>query len=246
MCTIIIPSAGRADGVLTDIADAVLYVPENEAEAYAKHNPGKTIETHPQKAHKNLAEKRQDILERWKSVFMVDDDIVCVRRLWIEGNFREQVLTASEISNLISTTEKCAENAGCFLYGFNATPNAKHFYPGKPIELTTYINACAFGIREGSDLYFTPKTTAAESHWINLLNAYMYRKCWVDMRFHFLQAPNSTFFRPGGQTEHRTSETERSDTLFLRKMFGQAVQMKINRGDSGKIHRYQRSIKNPL
>lgn len=246
MCKIVIPSAGRADSVLTDIADSILYVPENEAADYEKHNPGKIIETHPQGAHKNLAEKRQDIYERWKSVFMVDDDIIHVWRLWSEGNVRDTSLTASDINRLIQTTEKNAANAGCFLFGFNSTPNSKHFYPGKPIELTTYINACAFGLREGSGLYFTPNTTAAESHWINLLNAYIHRKCWVDMRFHFVQAPNSTFFRPGGQTEHRTSDTERNDTLFLRKMFGQAVQMKINRGDSSKTHRYQRSIKNPL
>jgi hypothetical protein len=66
------------------------------------------------------------------------------------------------------------------------------------------------------------------------------------MRFHFAQAPGSTFFRPGGQTRHRTLQTELADTLFLRRMFGQAVRIKRTRGDASKVHPYQRSIHNPL
>lgn len=243
---IIIPSAGRASAVLTDISGAILYVPESEADAYAKHNPCSKIETHHDSAHKNLAEKRQDIYVRWKNVFMVDDDISFVSRLYLPGNNRTTHLSPDEINELIQATATSARRAGCYLYGFNATPNPKHFYPHKPIELTTYINASAFGLMESPSLFFTDKTTAAESHWINLLNTYCHRKAWVDMRFHFSQAPNSTFYRPGGQTSKRTLETERSDTLFLRRMFGQSVQLKRQRGDSGLRHQYQRSIKNPL
>jgi hypothetical protein len=243
---IVIPSAGRAAMVTTAIERQILYVPESEADAYAKATPGATIQTHPDKAHANLAEKRQDILERFAPVFMADDDIEFVSRLHLEGDNRKTHLPPAEIRQLIEVTADNCRRAGSFLFGFNATPNAKHYYPGKPIELTTYINACAFGILDGSKLYFTSRTTAAESHWINLLNAYLHRRAWVDMRFHFAQVPNSTFFRPGGQTAHRTLETEMKDTLFLRRMFGQAVQIKRSRGDAAKIHPYQRSIKNPL
>lgn len=115
-----------------------------------------------------------------------------------------------------------------------------------PIGLTSYINASAFGLLWSDKLYFTSRTTAAESHWINLLNAAMHRKCWTDTRFCFAQAPKSTFFRPGGQTAHRTLQTELEDTLFLRRMFGQAVQIKRVRGDASKVHPYQRTIINPL
>jgi hypothetical protein len=243
---IVIPSAGRAAMVTTAIEGQILYVPESEADAYAKATPGATIQTHPDKAHANLAEKRQDILERFAPVFMADDDIEFVSRLHLEGDNRKTHLAPAEIRQLIEAAADNCRRAGSFLFGFNATPNAKHYYPGKPIELTTYINACAFGILDGSKLYFTSRTTAAESHWINLLNAYLHRRAWVDMRFHFAQVPNSTFFRPGGQTAHRTLETEMKDTLFLRRMFGQAVQIKRSRGDAAKIHPYQRSIKNPL
>jgi len=110
--------------------------------------------------------------------------------------------------------------------------------------LTGYINASAFGIRKSPHLYFTDRTTAAESHWINLLNAYHHRRAYIDTRYHIAQAPNSTFFRPGGQTAKRTLASEKADSLFLRAVFGDAVTIKRNRKtDSTGIHQYQRSIR---
>jgi hypothetical protein len=243
---IIIPSAGRAAAVLTRISGAILYVPESQAAAYRQHNPGVTVEAHADDAHRNLAAKRQDIYARWGHPFQVDDDIAFVSRLHLPGNNRTTHLTPDEVHHLIQRTAHQARAASCCLYGFNSSPNAKHYYPHKPVSLTAYINASAFGLWESPALYFTPRTTAAESHWINLLNAYAHRKAWVDMRFCFAQAPGSTFFRPGGQTAHRTLATELQDTLFLRRMFGAAVRLKRNRGDARSAHPYQRTIHNPL
>lgn len=243
---IIIPSAGRAAAVLTRVSGAILYVPESEASAYAAHNPGVPIEAHPDRAHRNLAAKRQAILDRWGSAFMIDDDIAFVSRLHLPGNNRESHLSPDEAHDLIQRTAHAAALAGCYLYGFNSSPNAKHYYPHRPIELSAYINASAFGIHAGGQLYFTSRTTAAESHWINLLNARLHRKSWRDSRFCFAQAPGSTFFRPGGQTAHRTLATEMADTLFLRRMFGQSVQVKRNRGDAAATHPYQRTLSIPL
>lgn len=243
---IIIPSAGRADAVLTRIAGAILYVPDSEAAAYAQHNPGVAIEAHPDDAHRNLAGKRQAILDRWGSAFMADDDIAFVSRLYLPGNNRDQHLNPDEVHDLIQRTAHAARAAGCHLYGYSSTPNAKHYYPHRPIHLGTYINASAFGVHAGGQLYFTERTTAAESHWVNLLNARLNRRAWSDTRYCFAQAPGSTFFRPGGQTAHRTLASELADTIFLRRMYGQAVQAKRARGDASKAHPYQRSITIPL
>lgn len=243
---IIIPSAGRAAAVLTRIAGATLYVPASEAAAYRQHNPDTHVEAHTDDAYRNLAAKRQSIYARWGSVFMVDDDIAFVARLHLQGNNREQHLAPDEVHDLIQRTAHTARQAGCHLFGFSSSPNAKHYYPHAPISLTSYINASAFGLHPSAQLYFTERTTAAESHWINLLNARMHRRAWVDTRYCFAQAPGSTFFRPGGQTAHRTLASELADTIFLRRMFGQAVQAKRTRGDAAKTHPYQRSISNPL
>lgn len=239
---IIIPSAGRAGAVLTDISGAVLYVPDSQAAAYAAAHPALSIQAHPDTAYPNLAAKRQGIYARWGSVFMVDDDIAFVSRLHLPGNNREEHLTPDQVRDLIQVTAHTAHAAGCYLWGFNPSPNAKHYYPHRPIDLGSYINACAMGLHPSPSLYFSPRTTAAESHWINLLNAYAHRKSWSDMRFAFAQAPGSTFFRPGGQTAHRTLATEMADTLFLRRMFGARVRLKRERADATLTHQYQRTI----
>jgi hypothetical protein len=241
---IIIPSRGRAASVLTKISGARLFVPEAEADAYRRHNPDVEILTHA--PTRNLAHKRQTILDRWPSVFMLDDDIAFVSRLYLPGNNRETHLSPEEARELIQATATSARRAGCFLFGFSNWPNAKHYYPHKPIRLSGYINASAFGILSGSSLYFTEKTTAAESHWINLLNAYFHRRSYQDSRFCFAQEPGSTFFRPGGQTANRTQDTEKADTLFLRRMFGDAVRIRKNRGDAALAHPYQRTIHLPF
>lgn len=239
---IIIPSAGRAGSVLTAISGAILYVPESQADAYRAAHPTLPVEAHPDAAYVNLAAKRQGIYARWGSVFMADDDIAFVSRLHLPGNNRTEHLTPDQVHDLIQVTGYAARAAGCYLWGFNPSPNAKHYYPHRPIDLGAYINASAFGLHPSPSLYFTPRTTAAESHWINLLNAHAHRKSWSDMRFAFAQAPNSTFFRPGGQTAHRTLASEMADTLFLRRMFGPRVALKRHRADAAAAHQYQRSI----
>jgi len=238
---IVIPSAGRADSVLTDIAGQILCVQEKEAAAYRDHNAGEII-THP--PLKNLAAKRQWIYEKFGDVFMADDDLVFCSRLNMPGNNRKDHLTPEETADLIRATYHAAQESDCYLFGFNRTPNPKHYNAAKPIMLTGYINASAFGIRKSPHLYFTDRTTAAESHWINLLNAYHHRRAYIDTRYHIAQAPNSTFFRPGGQTAKRTLASEKADSLFLRAVFGDAVTIKRNRKtDSTGIHQYQRSIR---
>lgn len=242
---IVIPSAGRADAVLTKIDGAILYVPESQADAYHAANQGARIETHADNAHRGLAGKRQDIYRRWGDVFMADDDIAYVSRIYMPGN-KKNHLTPTEVHELIQMTAHNARSAGVYLYGFAHSANPRHYHAQKPINLTGYINGCAMGLLPSEKLYFTDRTTAAESHWINLLNAVMHRKCWVDLRFCFAQSKGSTFFRTGGQTEKRTLETERMDTIFLRRMFGQAVQVKQHRNATPKLHQYQRTIRNPL
>ena len=242
---IIIPSADRADSVLTDVACQILFVPEDQESAYRKHNPGTEIISHP--PLQNLAAKRQLIYEKFGSVFMLDDDVVFCSRLNLPGNNRKNHLTPQEARDLIFRTAATAAECGCYLYGFSNYPNPKHYTHFRPIRLSGYINASAFGLHPGSKLFFTPHTTAAESHWLNLLNAFTHRKCFIDTRYCFAQERGSTFFRPGGQTKNRTLASEYQDTIFLLKMFGPALKIKNNRkSDSAKIHPYQRSLNIPL
>jgi hypothetical protein len=237
---IVIPSAGRAAQVLTNIAGQILYVPETEADAYLEHNDCQII-TH--KPTRNLAHKRQEIYERFGDVFMVDDDIEFVSRVYTEGNNRKDHLAPDEIREIIERAYEISCQADIYLFGFSRSPHPKHYIAHKPYRLVGYINACAFGIRKHDRLFFTEKTTAAESHWINLLNAYHNRKCFIDTRFHFAQEPNSTFFKAGGQASKRTLQSEKQDSMFLRQIFGESVILKRSKTDVKGVHQYQRTIK---
>lgn len=251
MIPIIIPSRGRARSVLTKIAGAILYVRHEEKKEYQDANPGYEVIGHT--PCKNLAHKRQEIYERWPDVFMVDDDIIGVRRMWTDTRKTEGrddrgrgYLTPQQAADLIHVTFENAVSAECYLFGFSNKPSPIHYPAHQPIKMTQYINASAFGLRKSDKLYFTERTVAAESFWINLLNAYTHRKSWSDMRFCFLQKDNTTCTAPGGQAANRTLETEKQDTQFLMDMFGDAVRLKPNAKDAANIHQYQRTIHNPL
>ena len=237
MCIkIVCPSSGRAKKVLTKIEGMILFVAENEKEEYEKYNDIE-IQTHDNL--KNLSIIRQEIYDRFKDVFMVDDDIQCVQRLYTTKN---QDLNPAEVAKIINQTYQHAKDIKAFLFGFNNDPNPTHYNQHKPFVLNSYINGCAFGLIENKNLYFDKRTVACESHWINLLNAYHNRFCFVDKRFHFRQKQNSTFLAPGGQAKRRTLQTEKEDTLFLKKKFGDSVKIKLARNKTKRLHEYQREL----
>lgn len=239
---IIIPSADRAKTVYPKIPGQILCVPENQVDQYKEHNDCEIL-THPK--IKGLALKRQWILNKCGSVFMIDDDITKVERVYTTDN-KHAHMNWNEAEQRIQETYQTAKQAGIYLFGFNDTPNPKHYKPFKPIQLTGYINASAFGIIKNDKLFFTKETTAAESHWLTLLNAYHYRKCYIDNRYHFRQKLNSTFTLDGGQAMNRTLESEKNDTMYLKRMFGDAVQIKKGQKDGKRLHKYQRTIKIPF
>lgn len=233
---IIIPTHKRSQILTTNIENQILCIHQDEAEDYAHHECEKIYHQ-----ENKLSEIRQWILDKFESVFMVDDDIVSVERM-IDSDL-ETKLTPQEIHDLIQETQYTANELGAKLYGFGNSMNPKHYKAQKPFVANGYINACAFGMIQSKELYFSPKTTACESHWINLLNAHYNRYSFQDTRYAFRQKPNSTFLLEGGQTTKRTTYTEKRDTLFLKMMFGDSIQLKKGQKDSKLHHQYQRKLK---
>jgi hypothetical protein len=232
--SIVIPTHKRENIITTNIYNQILCIHESEKENY------KSIQC--EKIYHNetgLSNIRQFIYSKFENVFMCDDDIVSVEKVFTDiGN----ILDYNQIYELIQETYYTAKNIGVSLFGFNNTMNPKHYKPQKPFVANGYINACAFGLLKDENLYFSKKTIACESHWINLLNAYYNRKSFMDTRYAFRQKPNSTFTLEGGQTLKRTIETEKRDTLFLKMMFGDSVKLKKGQNDARLHHEYQRKL----
>lgn len=243
---IVVPSAGRATSVLTRIAGMVLFVPESQANAYRKQNTGVRVESHPDDAYATLGAKRQAVYERWGDVFLVDDDIVSVSRVYREGEDRDLRLSPGEAAELIQQTALDARDAGCYLFGFSQSAKHRDYSAHAPVSLTSHIDASAMGLLQSDRLYFSERLTAGEGDWMNLLNARMHRRSWSDLRFCFVQGGTTVKVRPGGRAGQRTAQSERDDTLHLRRMFGQAVQQKAATGAAAEKVGHHRIVTNPL
>lgn len=235
---IIIPSRGRSSEIYTKCSDAIILVAENELKDYKKNNPDLEIHTHNNL--NRLSKIRQFAYKKYGDVFFIDDDIVSVEKLWLTS---ENKLNPDGIRDLIYKTYDLAKQIGASLYGYNTDPSPTHYAKQKPFELNGYINGSAFGLNKDKNLFFNEDTVACESHWINCLNVYYNRFCFIDKRYHFRQKTNSTFILQGGQCGRRTLESEKNDTLILRKYFGESIILKKEKNKTKQLHDYQRQIK---
>lgn len=239
---IVIPSMGRAERVLTKkaITHAILCVPESEEKDYREHNPGMEIITHPDSL-KGLTLKRQFIYEHFPNSFQIDDDIKHLERLYVERG-EESVLDADEAYDIVQYIGNCAKLAGCYLFGLSKELNPLAYDEMHPIHLTGILNG-DIGMLEGSNLFFHEMAKVSEDYWISAYNAYVNRYCWIDKRFVAYGA--KTFGNTGGCSNIRTKKQEEEDTLFLRRMFGEAIQLKEDTKLAKRKFEFQRTLKIP-
>lgn len=236
---VVIPSMGRADRVLTTkaVSNAILCVPESEAKDYAEHNPGVELLTHPDTL-KGLTLKRQFIYEHHPNVFMIDDDIKQIGRLYTERG-ENAVLDKDEAYDIVQYIGNCAKLAGCFLFGISKECNPLAYDEMHPIWLNGVVNG-DIGLLEGSKLFFHELAKVSEDYWISAYNAYVHRYCWIDKRFSAVGV--KTFGNTGGCANVRTTNQEKEDTLFLRKMFGEAIHLKVDTMLSKRKNEFQRTL----
>lgn len=236
--SIAVPSKGRFDCVSTNVKNQILVVDKSETDLYKEFNPNFEILECPN--FNNLALKRNWILDKFKNVFMLDDDIVSVHKLY--DSEEDVFLNSEESNNIIQFAYQKALDLGIYLFGFNNSPQLVHFNAMKPFMFKGFINGCAMGVISNEKLKFTEKTIAVEDYYINLLNAYHFRINLIDKRFCFKQKDKKTFLEKGGQSTNRTLETEKQDSLFLRKTFGESIILKKERNKVEKSHQYQRQL----
>lgn len=232
---IIIPTSGRAETYTTNIENQILCVCETEYDKY-KEFCNHEILKHPKL--KNLAQKRNWILKKFDDVFMVDDDML--NFVNVEGVLprNERNLTPKEIYEKIQFLYKCAIDLDIKLFGFSSSPVPMQFNSLKPIAINANMCGGAYGVLK-SKLFFNENTTACDSHYIQLLNLYIYGKNLVDRRFGI--EFQETFFTSGGQSSKRTFETEKKDTLFLKELFGDVVKLR-KKSRNKQNNKFQRFI----
>lgn len=241
---VIIPSHKRAKNVLTTqaVANACLCVEEAQAEEYRKHNPGIEIIVHPNEII-GLTAKRQWIIENFPNSFQIDDDIKSIQRLYTEKG-EETKVDPETAYQIIQQTGNTAKLLGAYIFGFNHVGNPSNYDPLKPFKITGYVNTGAFGIIEGHKLYFDTRMKVVEDYQLSCVNMYYHRICFLDNRFTVIGM--KTFANPGGCSDYRTEEQEKIDTLMLRKVYGEVIELKQDTAVAKRKHQYQRTLKPPF
>jgi hypothetical protein len=246
---IVIPSHKRAGKVLTKsvVPSAIICVEKSQEQEYKMKNPDQEIVTHPDSVIGLLA-KRNWIYRKFGSVFMLDDDIAEFRRLYIpqeESNAKANRVDEKTTLEIIRETAYCAKDAGAYMFGFNTVFNPMLYKAQNPIELTGFVNGCAMGVLEGSNLYWNENIRCNCDYWISLLNAFHHRLIFKDVRFSFVQ--KDTFTGAGGQAEFRNIEQEQADFQILQRYFGrETVVLKKDSKISKLKHQFQKSMKLPF
>lgn len=244
VCKVVIPSYKRATRVLTTQAvdNAIICVPESQATLYRACNLGIEIVTHPDSVV-GLPLKREWIRRHFGSVFMLDDDITDLKRVYT-GKGEDATVDPDVAYEIIQMTADAARQAGAYAFGFGVSPNPINYNSLSPIRMSGYLTGCAHGILSGSRLWYNPEVFN-EDYWISLLNAYEHRMIWRDERFYWAQ--RDTFVNPGGLSEFRNMNVEEEDFKTLQRIFGKEVVTLKKQSSTSKLkHPFQKTLKLPF
>jgi hypothetical protein len=218
---VIIPSMGRPETVMTKqvIANASICVPDSQVADYEKYNPECEIIGHPDSV-KGLMAKRQWIYDNYPNVFMVDDDMVQVKRNFESPaspeHQEDDELSPFQVYELVQVLAHTAKEMGAYLFGYGVIKNPLHFSPQKPFKLVGNIPGWTVGMLEGSKLKFPDVQLWIEDDYISLLNQYYHRYMLIDQRYTFMEKQQKT----GGIVGDRDPEKVEAGLNYLRAKFG--------------------------
>jgi hypothetical protein len=228
----IIVSHKRADSIRThkSLANCIVCVEESQLEDYKKFNPDLQYLVHPDSIV-GRSPKCQWIIDYYKDrpedVFIIDDDVSRFARVYVADQKEMKYdLTPQEASDLIDDVYNIAKDAGAKLFGFNRVSHPKAFAGDRPIRLTGFITGGASGmIKDGSEIYYPDYPEfVGEDYFLNGINAYHHRYCYIDARFYidFVETEKGK----GGCADYRTEERRKDTYLYLKKHFGDAIKKK--------------------
>lgn len=208
-------------------------VPESQREAYEKENDCEII-THSDLL-KGLANKRQWIYEKYKDVFMFDDDLKGFKQ-----RFNHKIagkVDANEIIDACYEMEFICKNIGAHVFGFTSEKSPITYNGFNLFKLNGgYINGCNLGLIWDQNLKFPSSDicTAVEDFYISFMSISKHGYILQDTRYTPMQ--EKTFINRGGQASFRNTETENKDNLLLLNTFGSkflknntAIQSRLNK-----------------
>lgn len=242
---IVTPSKGRAANVLTKklVEDLILVVPEREVAEYEKHNPECQVIAEP-KHVRGITASRQFIIDTFENVFMIDDDIVSIRRNWVEKGEEYQVTDPDEVRDVIQRAADIADDLNAKMFGFANLRDPLHYVSHSPVSFTGYLNASYTGYLDGHNLAYDVSYPEGEDHYMSCLNVYRNRYMFIDHRYSFVTQGN--FSAEGGCNLDRTKEDMLHTTIRLRKTFGEVIRIKQPTAGKKQLRQGERTVTFPF
>jgi len=222
---IVVLSKGRHSKVSTKYVvkiDAIV-CPHDEVELYRESNKGIEIIPQPEDVN-NIVKARQFVLDNFKNVFMLDDDVEYIRNFFNGEGEKYKITDKEHARDIILQTAFLAKEMGAKMFGFSHRRRPVAYYPQQPFRTTGFLNGSHCGFLEGHDLKYDLRMAEGEDYFMSCLNVFKNRFMLIDDRYGFMTTDN--FGSSGGCSTDRNIDVMKNDTLMLRESFGEVVNIK--------------------
>ena len=222
---IVIPSHKRHDKVFAKklVLNPIICVAESQADLYRQYNPDCEIVTHPDDVI-GLIPKRNWMAKHFGELFMIDDDVHAVKNLVVEKGEHGVIRDPERVTEIINSLYELACMLDVHLFGFTSRISPVMYDESGFYSLSKMITGCSYGVRYNKNVWWNEEIKLKEDFWISCYMKYKERRILTDLRYNFSQ--KSTFVNAGGLAAFRNQEEERRSILFIKKNFGDSIQLK--------------------
>ena len=200
---VVIPSINNSKTVMSfELFDkATLVVPKNQYSDYKNEYGSKAVCAYPERCE-HLYQVRNWIREHFEEewIFMVDDNVDQMMRMYSPKNSRQKnIENSSIVTNIIESTIEASNQYGVYLFGFSESTTHSHYDVFNPISTFGFISTKAFGIHKNMEFEF--KGDHLQGHWMTGINAFKYRKFYIDNRYAFRKLRGTISVTPESEWE---------------------------------------------
>lgn len=222
---IVIPSHKRHDRVFAKrlVLNPIICVAESQADLYRQYNPDCEIVAHPDDVV-GLIPKRNWMARHFGELFMIDDDVHAVKNLVVEKGEPGVIRDPEKVTEIINSLYELACMLDVHLFGFTSRISPVMYDESGFYSLSKMITGCSYGVRYNKNVWWNEEIKLKEDFWISCYMKYKERRILTDLRYNFSQ--KSTFVNAGGLAAFRNQEEERRSILFIKKNFGDSIQLK--------------------
>lgn len=222
---IVIPSHKRHDRVFAKrlVLNPIICVAESQVDLYRQYNPDCEIVAHPDDVV-GLIPKRNWMARHFGELFMIDDDVHAVKNLVVEKGEPGVIRDPEKVTEIINSLYELACMLDVHLFGFTSRISPVMYDESGFYSLSKMITGCSYGVRYNKNVWWNEEIKLKEDFWISCYMKYKERRILTDLRYNFSQ--KSTFVNAGGLAAFRNQEEERRSILFIKKNFGDSIQLK--------------------